>query len=202
MIKRILISILSIIMVLSMTGCSLVTDKFVEKATEKAVEEHDKIITEDFGTFTAEIRKGWQKQENNGFDLYVARDNIGYYYYDDTTISDYYFQYSIKKGPDVYVKFFTEHIRDIVVDEISDDFVSEVTLDGNMYDTGYAIVHNDIDNYSYVYFLINPIKNEIYTFIAIYDSVDKKETAEREVKRLALSMKIKEESDVAEREHI
>lgn len=201
--RNVLLVITAILTALTMCSCSLVTDQLADEVSQRAAEEYNELVREDFGGFTAEIRKGWQYQYKDGFDLYISSDNICYYHYNDTTISDYYFENSIKKGPDVYVDFFIECLEDqVILDEMSKLFTDETTFDGNMYDAGYAIVHNYYNMYSYIYFLVNPIRNEIYTFIALYDDSSKQEEAAKEVKRLALSMVIKEKKDFAERESI
>ena len=118
--RNLLLVITAILTALTMCSCSLVTDQLADEVSQRAAEEYNELVREDFGGFTAEIRKGWQYQYKDGFDSYISSDNICYYHYNDTTISDYYFENSIKKGPDVYVDFFIECLEDqVILDEMS-----------------------------------------------------------------------------------
>jgi len=196
--KRIAVLIISLIMILSMGGCS-----FKDILPEK--DDPDKLITADFGGFKAQVRKSWVREEadDNRSNMhaigYTTKDRkmVFAYVKADELFSDFY-NMTWNKTPDFIFDTFVSGVEEKMnIISKSDLLESETTITGDMYDTGWFVVDNQ-SFYIYMYIMVNQIAEEIHIFSCVYEDETLLSEAKKETRRLALSME-KNESGMAER---
>lgn len=203
--KKFILSFIAFFMALVMCGCSYSDLKSNLKSSSKA-----ELVEGDFGDFTVEVRKNWEKAniDEAGID-----DAEKYRYLNKTAFKDGnraygYIDMNIfyKDVIEIIWSFSTEKLFENTISAsdtgytILDKYSSietEILENGDSYDIAWWNIQVDSE-YVYYYEMADMTDKKIHIFVCVYSDLKDYETVAEETRRMALSMKEKKPTEKIE----